>query len=363
MKPLTILVGPNASGKSNVIKALELLRTLVIRGKLPFGDNIKNYLWAGGANTVSFKIDFLVNEMEASYYLELQPKTEEQILREELKVGKVKVISAQKGKGEVRDEDGVNPVSFRSTEPALKSAGDYGNKPVTRTLMDFFQYWGFYDFKPEFMRNRDIGLAREFRGSSDALVYIDADGQVLEDLLIDWHSKYPEAFEAVKKAVKDCTGIAIETTIIGEKGVIQLREGYKNPIPLTKASDGTLRLLAYYILLNEPYLTTLIVMEEPERNLHPAMLKEVGSLLEKLAEITQVIVTIHSSQLLDSFNPDNLADNLAVLLLRNRPGLGTEVINLAEVKKDREALKGWIEDFGIGSAVFDSQLLQDVIEN
>ena len=141
-----------------------------------------------------------------------------------------------------------------------------------------------------------------------------------------------------------------------------LLEGYKNPIPLINASDGTLRLLAYNTLLNQSELPPLIAIEEPERSLHPGALKEIAYILEKLAERTQVIITTHSSQLLDTFSSKSLADWLGVLLLRNRPGLGTEVLNLEAIRDKREALKGWIADFGIGSAVFDSGLLQDLME-
>jgi predicted ATPase len=131
---------------------------------------------------------------------------------------------------------------------------------------------------------------------------------------------------------------------------------------LERASDGTLRLIAYHILLNQAEHPSLIAIEEPERNLHPGALKESGSILDQLAEQTPVIITTHSSQLLDTFNPDDLSDKLGVLLLQNKPGIGTEVMNLEEVSQDRKALKGWIEDFGIGSAIFHSELLQDVME-
>ncbi len=112
-----------------------------------------------------------------------------------------------------------------------------------------------------------------------------------------------------------------------------------------------------------PELPSLIAIEEPERNLHPAALKEIASILERLSERTQVIITTHSSQLLDAFNPENLSDQLGVLLLQNIPGKGTKVINLEEKRKNREALNGWMSDFGIGSAVFDSELLQDITES
>ena len=128
------------------------------------------------------------------------------------------------------------------------------------------------------------------------------------------------------------------------------------------ASNGTLRLVAHYALLNQPELPSLIAIEEPERHLHPKALKHIANALEQLAAQTQVIITTHSSQLLDAFNPANLLDSLGVLLLRNRSGHGTEVINIEDIRGDRPALDGWIIDFGVGSAIFDSQLLQDLME-
>ena len=127
-------------------------------------------------------------------------------------------------------------------------------------------------------------------------------------------------------------------------------------------SDGTLRLVSYYTLLNQSELPPLIAIEEPERNLHPGALMDVANVLEQLAKRTQVIITTHSSQLLDSFSSKSLSDSLGVLLLRNRPGLGTEVLNIEDIRDKREALAGWMTDFGIGSAVFDSGLLQDLME-
>lgn len=365
LKPLTILVGPNASGKSNVIRALEFLRRLIIAKKLPSIDEVKSSIWAGGADTIAFKIYLHTSKKKASYEVEVQPRTETRIFKEELIVGKVKVISVEKGKGQVKDENNQNPVSFRSsTKLALSSAGDYGDKPITNAITEFIQYWEFYNFDPNFMRSADDVPPDSVYLDTSLIAFIDADGSWLREILANWYQNDRERFDQINEAIKNSTNIGIKP-ILDEKGKgdVYLFEGYKKPIPLDRASDGTLRLLAYHILLNAPITETLIVIEEPERNLHPAMLREVSNFLEKLAKKTQVIVTTHSSQLLDTFNPDNLADNLAVLLLRNRPGLGTEVINLVKVTEDREALKGWIEDFGIGSAIFDSQLLQDVMEN
>ena len=116
-------------------------------------------------------------------------------------------------------------------------------------------------------------------------------------------------------------------------------------------------------MLNEPELPPLIAIEEPERNLHPNALADIAEVLEQIAKRTQVIITTHSSQLLDEFKTDNLSDSLGVLLLRNLPGRGTEVINVADIRSERAAVDGWIADFGVGSAIFHSELLQDLMED
>ena len=200
--------------------------------------------------------------------------------------------------------------------------------------------------------------ARESRESPQ----LDDDGSILSALLSYWHENDRERFDSVSESLAGCTNISIGHREINGDDQLCLLEGYDKPVPLHGASDGTLRLVAYYTLLNEPALRPLIAIEEPERNLHPGALAEIAGVLERIAEQSQVIITTHSSQLLDAFDPENLSDSLGILLLRNRPGQGTEVINFEDIRSDRESLNGWIADFGIGSGIFESGLLQDLME-
>jgi predicted ATPase len=184
----------------------------------------------------------------------------------------------------------------------------------------------------------------------------------LREVLSSWYKSDRERFDSVSDSLAASVNFKIGFNEIGGVNQLCLLEEHRNPISLQKASEGTLRLIAYYTLLHQDELPPLIAIEEPERNLHPGALKEIAYVLERLAERTQVVITTHSSQLLDSFSSKNLSDWLGVLLLRNRPALGTEVLNLEDIRTKREALDGWIADFGIGSAVFDSELLQDLME-
>jgi len=364
LKPLTVLVGPNGSGKSNSLISMNVLKKMIYAEMPPSADFIQNVTWVGGANKVVFHLEVKINETPATYKLELKAeRKEEQIALEELIVNEIKVISVRNGQGEVKDENDNNVTKYRPSKPklALKSASDYGDKPKTAALTEFIRGWEFYNFQPDVMRGRNgftIVLGNpEIHAGHPKLPPLNHDGSTLKDILSYWSENDEERFQSVNESLENCIKRRIEYhTTGGSDGELCLWEGY--PVSLRRASDGTMRLLAYQVLLNHPDLPPLIAIEEPERNLHPAIFKEIVGVLEQLAERTQVIITTHSSQLLDAFN----SEGLGVLLLQNVPEEGTKVINLEETRKDRKALDGWITDFGIGSAIFDSELLQDIME-
>ena len=370
LKPLTVLVGPNASGKSNVLNALAFFNRLMLADKPPPVEIIQDLFWAGEANRITFGLQAGVGTATTAYELELEASVDNPFVAERLSVNGVDVISIQKGKGAVRDEDDKNRTTYKSNKLALRSAGDYGNKPITNTLTEFIMGWEFCDFQPDFMRDRfwkiPFGIVErtlsvkptELREAPQLGNY----GEMLSALLSYWHKNAPELFNSVSESLADSTNIRIALRKIDGDNQLCLLEGYKKPIPLWKASDGTLRLVAYYVLLNEPELPPLIAIEEPERNLHPGALADIAEVLEQIAQRTQVIITTHSPQLLTPFTTEHLSDSLGVLLLRNCLGRGTEVINLEEVRQGRAGLDGWITDFGVGSAIFHSELLQDLME-
>ena len=84
----------------------------------------------------------------------------------------------------------------------------------------------------------------------------------------NWYKNDPDRFNNLNESLAASTNFRIDQhTIYGND--FHLLEEDKNPIPLVEASDGTLRLIAYYTILNKAKLPPLIAIEEPERNLHP----------------------------------------------------------------------------------------------
>lgn len=365
LRNLTVLVGPNASGKSNVLSALNILNAMMSAENPPPPEIIQESLWSKKANNIIFELQAMVETTSAAYKLELSDRAENPFVAEELLltgIEDVQAISIKNGEGIVKDEDGNIETNYKSNKLALKSAGDYGNKPVTRSLTEFIKKWEFFNFDTDFIRT---GLTRFSPTKKEIHISpkLDKYGSQLPEVLWDWQKNHIESFHNVSNSLALSMNFEIDYCVIDGQNLLCLLEGYDNPIPLHNASDGTLRLLAYNILLNEPELPPLIAIEEPEQNLHPGALSEIANVLEQIAQHSQVIITTHSSQLLDVFDPESLSDSLGVLLLQNRPGFGTVVYNLEDYRGEREALQGWIDDFGIGSAIFDSELLQDVMED
>nr|VFJ60258.1 MAG: Predicted ATPase [Candidatus Kentron sp. FW] len=354
-RPLTILVGPNASGKSNVLGALELFKVLMLNKNLPDKNNLSEWFWAGkDVNTDRLQLHMESEDEPYSdklstieYKIALQIDNP-RLSSEELLINDSPIISLKNGTGEIGDEDGGNKTTYSSGELALKSAGAYGNKPVTKKFSEFLKGLEFYNFDPNAIK---AGLNAEGGIPSR----LDNHGLFLARLLYGWHEAQKDRFQSVNRSLGKYLNFSLD--FLEEKEKLCLNEGYQKTIPLTSASDGTLRLLAYYTLLNQEELPPFIAIEEPERSLHPAALQEVAALLQRLSERTQVVITTHSSQLLDSFDRDSLGKDLGVILLSNEKGKGTQVINIEHAQNNSESLQGWIDDFGIGSAIFDSALV------
>ena len=232
-KPLTVIVGPNASGKSNVLSALYLLKTMTVDEGLPAEEFIQKSLWAGEGQKYSFDLHAKVEENQTLYHLEMKPSPNFPFHAEQLSVNGINVISIQDGHGVVHDENGENELKYNSNELALRSAGNYGNKPVTRTLAEFIKKWQIYDFMPDFIRS-SLALFSPAKTESRELPKLDTYGIDLPKVLWNWHKNSPESFRNVSDALAYSTHRKIDQRPIDGKNQLCLLEGYKNPIPLDK---------------------------------------------------------------------------------------------------------------------------------
>jgi predicted ATPase len=74
----------------------------------------------------------------------------------------------------------------------------------------------------------------------------------------------------------------------------------------SQISDGTLRILGILLALYQTPHPSLMVIEEPEQTVNPALLALLAEAFREVSERTQLLITSHSPHLIDCFEPENI---------------------------------------------------------
>jgi predicted ATPase len=101
-------------------------------------------------------------------------------------------------------------------------------------------------------------------------------------------------------------------------------------------SDGTLRFICLATLLMQPKPPKTIIIDEPELGLHPVAVNKLASLVRKISENTQVILSTQSVNLVDNFSTEDI-------IVTDRGSDGTVFRRL-----DSHDLKSWLDSYTLG---------------
>ena len=89
--------------------------------------------------------------------------------------------------------------------------------------------------------------------------------------------------------------------------LLQIKDApFDQPIMARFTSDGTLKMLAYLVLLNDPYPPPFIGIEEPENFLHPRLLPELAEECRASSECGQLLITTHSPFFINALRPEEV---------------------------------------------------------
>jgi predicted ATPase len=133
--------------------------------------------------------------------------------------------------------------------------------------------------------------------------------------------------------------------------LLQIKDApFSHPVLAKFASDGTLKMLAYLVLLYDPSPPPFIGIEEPENFLHPRLLPELAEECRAASARTQLLVTTHSPFFLNALRPEEVR-----ILWRDEQGY-TQTQRASDLPGIRDfvangALLGhlWMEGhFGVG---------------
>jgi predicted ATPase len=257
----TLIVGPNGSGKSTAMQALSVARH-------PTNVDVATAsLKSAGEVTVEVKIYWEINNL--------------------------KIISASKWVY-------VNS-RFGHSGPIF--TGQVSDNALLR-LRRVFESFQIYSFDPR-------QLAATVQLQPD--VTLNPDGYNLAGVLDNLRDKEPERFEALNEELgrwlPEFDRILFETPSPGHRSLL-LRTRSGHSIKASDLSHGTLFALAFITLAYIPNPPAIVCFEEPERGIHPRLLREVRDAMYRLCypeeygekrEPVQVIATTHSPYFLDLY--------------------------------------------------------------
>lgn len=191
--------------------------------------------------------------------------------------------------------------------------------PTILALRREFQSWRRLALEPSALRTPDRFLDPSSLGS---------DGRHLAAVLYRIASQSPdgstpeEVYARVANRLSRLAGLDVRSLRVDVDEVRELLDvlvddGHRGELPARSLSEGTLRFLALCVVLEDPQMTGLITMEEPENGIYPANLPEMVRLIEDLAvdpeyapapdnPLRQVIVNTHSPGVVQLVHPGDL---------------------------------------------------------
>lgn len=363
LQPLNVLIGANASGKSNLIEALGLLQATPtdLTAPLREGGGIGEWLWKGAKNTPIAEIEatvdypngvqplrYRINFTMVGQRLEL---TDEAVENESATTGypdvyfyyryqqghpvlNVSTVDSHAGTGKV--ERRLRRQDLLPDQSILSQRKDPDQYPELTYLgrafanIRFFREWNLGRYTAPRMPQKP-DLPEDFLLDDASNL-----GLVLNDLEYRTDTKR-EIITGLRKFYDEAEDIS--TRIHGGTVQIFLHEkGLRQPIPATRLSDGTLRYLCLLSILCHPDPPALVCIEEPELGLHPDILPTLADLLVDASQRMQLVITTHSDTLVSA-----LTTVPEAILVCERDDDGSHLRRL-----DPDRLRDWLIKYSLG---------------
>lgn len=343
LDPLTVLVGPNASGKSSLGRFLAWMGWMAdhpIPGSITPEDDLRSVLIAGRPPELRVELGLLHGDQTATTYsLDYQAAEGRRGFRSERwTLGEYELAGREPGEARMRlPGAGVQILHVQNQESMLRWARPGTGPNALRELLSSVRVYGAIDTSGS--------AAIRAPQPVQAQAVLDSDGSNLVavlHLLYTDRERWPELESVLRSAVPGFVSLKIKPT--GRRGQVAgfwHEDGISGDLELADLSDGTLRLLCWLAICLSARPGQLIVADEPEQGLHPRVMALLGDLLGMAAESAQVIVMTHSPDLLARFPLDS------VRVLRKEDG-----IPRAYKPADSAGLRSVLEDSigGIGLA-------------
>jgi len=186
---------------------------------------------------------------------------------------------------------------------AIKGLGQFQKFKAASAFRQLIENWHVSDFH--------IDMARGSKDAAGFDQHLSVTGDNLQLVASNLFENHPDLFDhIVKRMLERVPGVDAIKPISSPDGRLLLgfRDGsFKDPFIDKYVSDGTLKMFAYLVLLNDPEPHPLLCVEEPENQLYPKLLWELAEEFRDYAvRGGQVFVSTHSPDFLNAAQLDEV---------------------------------------------------------
>lgn len=313
-----LLIGPNASGKSNALQGISFLIRLIKGEGMPI-NNYKcifsnspimevEYVFEIDNREIDYKIEFDIENKNINEILKLDDKT---VLEREGKSGQLRIDETV-----ISDDQVDNGTMFLRV--AAFNTGRFPQEPTLRKFIDFLQNSYAVDGY-----NRGAILGSTIRGYAEEFG-VDKVNEYLEKFKYDFVVEYGHESE----------GLGLKASVGTERKIIFFkRKSFPIPSAFFRESQGNqvfLDLLPNLIKVIEN--PGMLIIDEFGNSLHNRLAEKIIAFFMEEAQNSQMFITSHHTNLISNsvFRPDQI--NLVLFADKS----GSKVERLSKFKP-REA--------------------------
>jgi predicted ATPase len=312
-------IGPNGCGKSTLMDTFEFIRDCLTMGveqacDKPHRGSFERLHTRGQQGTIGFEINYRIDDTPITYRLEIDNDkngnpvvVQEGLLENNQDETKVFFLKLEERKGYVLPFKTKEKIEVKLDDPqrlGIATLGNLAEHPHIIAFRQFLESWYLSYFVPDLARGLPLAGTEK---------HLNRSGNNLANYMQFMQRQYPQRFDGVLQQISHkIPGIEQIRVKKTEDGRLLLQfndRGYIDPFYAQEMSDGTLKLFAYLLLLQDPEPHALIGIEEPENGLHHQLLEPLALEIKHVTLLLhgpQIILTTHSPYLIDALQPKDV---------------------------------------------------------
>ena len=318
--PLMVLLGPNGSGKSTVFDVFNFLSECFLYGLRHAWDRrgrARELKTRGQNEPVEIEIKYREQPRQPiiTYHLAIDEGTKGPYVAEEWlqwrrgSYGRpFRFLEYRKGEGRAASGEMPDADDERVETPlrspdliAANTLGQFAEHPRVAALREFITGWYVSYLSIEDTRGQpEAGPQERLSKTGDNLP------NVIQYLKEQHPDRLDRIFETLRGRVPCFERVEAEPMPDGRL-LLQIKDApFEKPVLARFASDGTLKMLSYLVVLMDPEPPHFIGIEEPENFLHPRLLTDLAEECRAASENSQLLVTTHSPFFLNGTKPEEV---------------------------------------------------------